>query len=72
MSIRTKNPCGCAGSTMRRRFSRHRSRSTSSPSCVSLSEMLRVMPEATIASSMWTYSPVAAAASSSVETLSPR
>ena len=49
MSMRTKNPFASAGSRMRRMLSTAVARSTSSPSCVSLSEMLRSMPEATIA-----------------------
>ena len=47
-------------------------RSTSSPSCVSFSEMLRSMPDCTMASMMRTYSCVAASASSKLATLSPR
>ena len=45
MSIRTKKSCVRPASSIRRRLSTQVARSTVSPSCVSLSEMLRPMPE---------------------------
>ena len=44
MSMRTKNPAGSARSRILRRLSIALALSTSRPSCVSLSEMLRPMP----------------------------
>ena len=46
MSMRTKNPAGSARSRILRRLSTALALSTSSPSCVSFSEMLRSMPDA--------------------------
>ena len=48
--MRTKKPAGSARSRILRRLSTALALSTSSPSCVSFSEMLRSMPDATIAS----------------------
>ena len=72
MSIRTKNPWRSAGSRIRRMLSTAVARSTSRPSCVSFNEMLRSMPERTMASMMRMYSSAAAWASSKLATLSPR
>ena len=49
MSMRTKKPAGSASSRIFRRLSTALARSTSSPSCVSFSEMLRSTPASMIA-----------------------
>jgi hypothetical protein len=72
MSMRTKNPCAAAGRHDAPQVVVQARDPTSSPSCVSFSEMFRSMPEATMRSMMRRYSAVAASASSVVVTLSPR
>jgi hypothetical protein len=72
MSIRTKNSRAAPASRIRRRLSTDVARSIVSPSCVSLSETLRVIPAAAMRSITARYARVAASASAIVPTLSPR
>ena len=72
MSMRTKNPATSARSRILRKLSTAVALSTSSPSCVSFSEMNRSIPEAIIASITSRYSRVATVAESRLVTLSPR
>ena len=72
MSIRTKKPRGAAAARMRAQVVAALRPSTSSPSCVSFSEMLRSMPAATIASIIVEVLARRRVGFVQVETLSPR
>ncbi len=72
MSMRTKKSAFDATSSTRRMLSTDVARSISSPSCVSFTEMFRLMPAFAIDSTMAMYSRVDRVASSRVVTRSPR